>query len=126
MKNNSKTPMLIRRIILLLLDSLSIFVSFYASFMIFYNSLLSMQFMTHVLPEAVSLWIVTMGIFIFFKLYTSLWQFASVTELMNIILATLWSTFGACIISLVLGLYVPSALYIVYFLLLTYAAVNNC
>lgn len=119
MKNNSKTPMLIRRIILLLLDSLSIFVSFYASFMIFYNSLLSMQFITHVLPEAVSLWIVTMGIFIFFKLYTSLWQFASVTELMNIILATLWSTFGACIISLVLGLYVPSALYIVYFLLLT-------
>ena len=88
MKNNSKTPMLIRRIILLLIDSLSIFVSFYASFMIFYNSLLSMQFITHVLPEAVSLWIVTMGIFIFFKLYTSLWQFASVTELMNIILAT--------------------------------------
>lgn len=36
MKQNSKTPMLIRRIILLLLDSLSIFVSFYASFMIFY------------------------------------------------------------------------------------------
>ena len=119
MKQNSKTPMLIRRIVLLLIDSLSIFVSFYASFMIFYNSLLSMQFITYVLPEAVSLWIVTMGIFIFFKLYTSLWQFASVTELMNIILATLWSTFGACIISLVLGLYVPSALYIVYFLLLT-------
>lgn len=119
MKNNSKTPMLIRRIILLLLDSLSIFVSFYASFMIFYNSLLSMQFITHVLPEAVSLWIVTMGIFIFFKLYTSLWQFASVTELMNIILATLWSTFGACIINVLFRLDVASAVYIIYFLLLT-------
>ena len=119
MKNNSKTPMLIRRIILLLLDSLSIFVSFYASFMIFYNSLLSMRFITYVLPEAVSLWIVTMGIFIFFKLYTSLWQFASVTELMNIILATLWSTFGACIINVLFRLDVASALYIVYFLLLT-------
>lgn len=119
MKNNSKTPMLIRRIILLLVDSLSIFVSFYASFMIFYNSLLSMQFITHVLPEAVSLWIVTMGIFIFFKLYTSLWQFASVTELMNIILATLWSTLAASIINILFSLDVPFALYIVYFLLLT-------
>lgn len=119
MKNNSKTPMLIRRIILLLVDSLSIFVSFYASFMIFYNSLLSMQFITHVLPEAVSLWIVTMGIFIFFKLYTSLWQFASVTELMNIVLATLWSTFAGCIINILFGLDVPTVLYIVYFLLLT-------
>lgn len=119
MKNNSKTPMLIRRIILLLVDSLSIFVSFYASFMIFYNSLLSMQFITHVLPEAVSLWIVTMGIFIFFKLYTSLWQFASVTELMNIVLATLWSTFAGCIINILFGLDVPTVLYIVYFLLVT-------
>lgn len=119
MKQNSKTPMLIRRIILLLIDSLSIFASFYASFMIFYNSMLSMRFMTHALPEAVLLWIVTMGIFIFFKLYRSLWQFASVTELMNIVLATLWSTFAGCLICIVLGLHVPSVLYIVYFLLLT-------
>ena len=119
MKNNSKTPMLIRRIILLLIDSLSIFASFYASFMIFYNSMLSMRFMTHVLPEAVSLWIVTMGIFIFFKLYRSLWQFASVTELMNIILATLWSTLAASIINILFSLDVPSTFYIVYFLLLT-------
>ena len=66
--------------------------------------------------EAISL--IGLAIFITFRLYHSLWQFASIIELKNIIFASIMSAIANILICELTGNPLPRSCYFIYFLLL--------
>ena len=54
--------------------------------------------------------VVCLVIFTFFRLYRSLWEYASIDELRYIILAAVAAAAGGCVISNLMGVYLPRSL----------------
>ena len=81
-----------RRFILVLIDAISVVVAFYGALALYFNGPIESRFIQGSLPLAMVLLAVSLGLFAVMKLYSSLWQFASITELMNIVIATASST----------------------------------
>ena len=69
--------------------------------------------------------IIDILIFVIFKLYQSLWQFASVTELKNIIIACLIASLSNLLLSLVFNQYITTSFYFIYFLILIITVGGN-
>lgn len=119
--NNVKDrkQLLIRRLILLLVDSISVIVAFYGALALYFNGPIESRFIQGSLPLAMILLVISLGLFAVLKLYTSLWQFASVSELMNIVIATAMSTVVNVIICEAFGFSPPESTYFIYFMVVT-------
>lgn len=122
--NNVKDrkQLLIRRLILLLVDSISVIVAFYGALALYFNGPIESRFIQGSLPLAMILLVISLGLFAVLKLYTSLWQFASVSELMNIVIATAMSTVVNVIICEAFGFSPPESTYFYLF----YGCDNDC
>lgn len=113
-----RKQLLIRRAILICIDSLSIVVSFYGALSLYYNGLVGSEFAQGSVL-VILVWMISLAIFALLKLYQSLWQFASITELSNIVLAAILSTVANFTICEVGGFNPPESTYIIYLMLLT-------
>lgn len=108
-----------RRLVLVLLDILCVIVSGYLALFLRFNGPIPVEFLNRLLVMLIPMMIVGFLIFWFFRLYHSLWQFASVTELKNIVLATILDSLANLALFELTGNSLPRSAYFIYFLLLT-------
>ena len=115
-----RRQLIVRQTFLIFVDILCITVAFYGAFALFSNHLIEPRYFTGVASfTLVTLIISSLGFFSFLKFYHSLWQFASLTELKNILFGTLLSTAANIIISMVANCLGPVSVYLIYFMILT-------
>lgn len=115
-----RRQLIVRQTFLIFVDILCITVAFYGAFALFSNHLIEPRYFTGVASfTLVTLIISSLGFFAFLKFYHSLWQFASLTELKNILFGTLLSTAANIIISMVANCLGPVSVYLIYFMILT-------
>ncbi len=115
-----RRQLIVRQTFLIFVDILCITVAFYGAFTLFSNHLIEPRYFTGVASfTLVTLIISSLVFFAFLKFYHSLWQFASLTELKNILFGTLLSTAANIIISMVANCLGPVSVYLIYFMILT-------
>lgn len=109
----------VRQMMLIVIDIVSILVASYGSLLLRFNGGIENSYLQHMNTMFIFVILIDLAIFVINKLYHSLWQFASIVELKNILI----STFCASVINI--ALYevtqnsLPRSCYIIYFLLLT-------
>ena len=101
-----------------------IFSCFSALFLQFDGNLPSM-YLEKIFVLIIPIVIVDLLIFVIFKLYQSLWQFASITELKNIIIACLIASLSNLLLSLIFNQYITTSFYFIYFLILIITVGGN-
>ena len=111
--------MTMRQMILVVIDIMSILIASYGSLILRFNGHVEMEYLSHM--NAMMIFVILIGLVIFMinKLYHSLWQFASIVELKNILLATLSSSVINVVLYELTQNSLPRSCYIIYFLLLT-------
>lgn len=118
-KTRKNSRLNFRRIILVLLDSLCVALSGYGALLLRFNGPVPNQYLENLAVMLLPMVACGLVVFFYFKLYHSLWQFASIIELKNIVLATLAdSIINVCLLELT-GKVLPRSCYFIYFLLLT-------
>lgn len=113
-----KTQLNIRRIFLVSFDVISIIIAAYGSLLLRFNGPIESQYLHRVNILISSMILIGLAIFITFRLYHSLWQFASIIELKNIIFASIMSAIANILICELTGNPLPRSCYFIYFLLL--------
>ena len=113
-----KTQLNIRRIFLVSFDVISIIIAAYGSLLLRFNGPIESQYLHRVNILIGSMVLIGLAIFITFRLYHSLWQFASIIELKNIIFASIMSAIANILICELTGNPLPRSCYFIYFLLL--------
>ena len=113
-----KTQLNIRRIFLVSFDVISIISAAYGSLLLRFNGPIESQYLHRVNILIGSMILIGLAIFITFRLYHSLWQFASIIELKNIIFASIMSAIANILICELTGNPLPRSCYFIYFLLL--------
>ena len=110
-----------RIVALVLLDVMSIIVASFAALYVRFDfkfSEIPQSFLDRfegILPLNI---IFTLVFFVVWKLYKSVWRYASATELLNIVYATTCAAVAQAIVSLALGLRMPRSYYIIYWFLI--------
>ena len=108
-----------KRFVLVVFDIFSIVLSGYIALLLRFNGRIEAEYLEnlhHVLVPVAAAGIV---IFALLHLYRSLWQFASITELRNIIAASVLASVANFVICEVSGNGMPRSCYIIFFLFLT-------
>lgn len=111
--------MTVRQIILIVIDIVSVIIALYGSLFLRFNGEIESQYMSNVSQMMMLVIAISIIIFEINKLYHSLWQFASVIELKNILQSTILSSFVNIIIFEITKNNLPRSCYFIYFLLLT-------
>ncbi len=121
-KNINFLKIPINRIIaLVLMDIMSIVVASFAALYIRFDFSFSgipkeyMVCFEHIIPFNL---VITLLFFALWKLYKSVWRYASATELLNIVFATTCASVGQVIVSYALGYIMPRSYYVIYWFLL--------
>lgn len=108
-----------RQMMLIVIDVVSILIASYGSLLLRFNGSVENCYLQHMNTMIIFIILIDLAIFVINKLYHSLWQFASIVELKNILI----STFSASAVNIVLyeltQNILPRSCYIIYFLLLT-------
>lgn len=113
-----KTQLNIRRIFFVSFDVISIIIAAYGSLLLRFSGPIESQYLHRVNILIGSMILIGLAIFITFRLYHSLWQFASIIELKNIIFASIMSAIANILICELTGNPLPRSCYFIYFLLL--------
>lgn len=113
-----KTQLNLRRLILVGIDIFCIFIASYGSLILRFNGPIEAQYLANINIAIVPILIFGIAIFLGFRLYHSLWQFASITELRNIVFATIFSSCINVIVCETMNCPLPRSCYVIYFLLL--------
>lgn len=108
----------IRRFFLVGLDIISIIVAAYGSLLLRFNGPIDAMYLQRLNSIIFLLVLVNVAVFVCFRLYHSLWQFASITELKNIVLAAGLNSALNVTVCEVTGRGLPKSCYVIYFLLL--------
>lgn len=118
-ETRNKSQLNFRRIILMLVDSVCIALSGYGALLLRFNGPIPNQYLENLTVMLLPMIACGLVVFFYFKLYHSLWQFASIIELKNIVLATFAdSIVNVCLLEIT-GNDLPRSCYFIYFLLLT-------
>lgn len=111
----------VKTIIFLITDSLLINFSYMLSLIIkFDGHIQSSQFMLYLSrykEQFIYITLIKLAIFAFFKMYKSIWRYASVEELMNIVLASIISNLATLIYNFLIGSSLPISIYLIVILL---------
>lgn len=110
--------MLIRQFLLVILDFIIVIVSSYLSLFLRFNGPIDSLYLKHLSYVFLPVGLISIVIFGLFKLYRSLWQYASVPELRNIIYASICSAILNVVICEATGNKMPLSCYFIYFLLI--------
>lgn len=108
-----------KRIILMLLDAIWIIVAGYGALLLRFNGPIPEKYLYHLSVMLLPMIICGIFIFYYFKMYLSLWQFASIAELKNILYATSISSLANVCILEIFNNGLPRSCYFIYFLLIT-------
>ncbi len=103
----------IRKILLVIADIILANLSLYLALFIKYDAAIPQQYIGYFLDNALAITVVQIGILYLFGLYRSLWEYASIEEMMQIILGTLAAEGLGAIISLLTGKVYPVSVYFI-------------
>jgi FlaA1/EpsC-like NDP-sugar epimerase len=106
-----------RKVFLLIADIFLLNIAIYLALLIRFEGEIPEQFMNAFLNTNTILTIFSIFVFILFGLYTSLWNYASVDELIQIFLAAAVASVGSYPIGLLLHMPLPRSVYIISFML---------
>lgn len=107
-----------RRVILLIWDAMALLLSSYISLLLRFDSRIDSMYLNYIRHIAIPLLICGILIFYVFKLYNSLWRFASVSELKNILIACIINSFVYACICILMKNNMPRSSYAIFFLVL--------
>ena len=113
-----KAKLNLRRFFLVGIDIISIVIASYGALFLRFNGPIDPMFIARLNNIIIFLILIDLAVFVCFRLYHSLWQFASITELKNIIIAALTNSIINMIICEITGNGMPKSCYIIFFLLL--------
>ena len=114
-----------KRFLLGIVDVCCIIFSCFSALFLQFDGNLPSIYLEKIFVLIIPIVIVDLLIFVIFKLYQSLWQFASVTELKNIIIACLIASLSNLLLSLVFNQYITTSFYFIYFLILIITVGGN-
>ena len=114
-----KYQLRVRRIVLIAIDIISVFLGYYGSMLLYDQEMLNKSFLNETFPMFIILLLLSLIVFIMMKLYSSLWQFASMTELFNIVISTLLSTCLLIGINIAMGNHLAINVICGYFMIIT-------
>ena len=112
------TQMNLRKSILVIFDILCILIAGYGSLLLRFNGVIEKPYLSNMNTMIIPMVIIALGIFFGFHLYHSLWRFASIAELKNIIIATFIVSIVNALVCELTGFNLPRSCYIIYFLIL--------
>ena len=104
---------------LIIADILSIIFSLYGSLILRFEGSLEQTYISNINSVLLIVIILNIAILFLMKMYKSLWQFASVTELFNVITSSILCSLVNIVIFEIANKDLPEACYFFYFLLLT-------
>ena len=104
---------------LIIADILSIIFSLYGSLILRFEGSLEQTYISNINSVLLIVIILNIAILFLMKMYKSLWQFASVTELFNVITSSILCSLVNIVIFEIANKDLPEACYFLYFLLLT-------
>ena len=107
------------RIILAIIDIGVINISLYLSFALRFDNKIPQEYYTLFKETHVIVTVIALCSFIFFNLYNRIWKYASVNELIAIVLATSFNSLTAFGYTFMIGKTYPRSIYILFWLLLT-------
>lgn len=113
-----KSQILIRKTCLVAFDILSVIIAFFLSSIIAYNGHIELSFLQYSYYLLSVLIVSSLIFFVFMKLYDSLWRYASVNELLNVIIASCLSTIVYCILCAICPVNPPISTVFLYLLIL--------
>ena len=114
-----------KRFLLGIIDVGCIIFSCFSALFLQFDGNLSSIYLEKIFVLIIPIVIIDILIFVIFKLYQSLWQFASVTELKNIIITCLIASLSNLLLSLVFNQYITTSFYFIYFLILIITVGGN-
>ena len=109
----------VRQLMLIIVDILSIIFSLYGSLILRFEGSLEQTYISNINSVLLIVIILNIAILFLMKMYKSLWQFASVTELFNVITSSILCSLVNIVIFEIANKDLPEACYFLYFLLLT-------
>ena len=109
----------VRQLMLIIADILSIIFSLYGSLILRFEGSLEQTYISNINSVLLIVIILNIAILFLMKMYKSLWQFASVTELFNVITSSIFCSLVNIVIFEIANKDLPEACYFLYFLLLT-------
>jgi len=105
------------RIILAIIDIGVINISLYLSFALRFDNKIPQEYYTLFKETHVIVTVIALCSFIFFNLYNRIWKYASVNELIAIVLATSFNSLTALGYTFMIGKTYPRSIYILFWLL---------
>lgn len=117
--NNHKFQLTIRTLLLLILDIAFINISYYISLSLRFDGNIPKEYLDILMKNSVYFTIIMIVFFSLFRLYKSLWRYASIDELISVVEATFLGTTTIFIISLLENMKLPKSTYAISFLLIT-------
>jgi len=109
----------LRKILMAILDIGIINISLYLSFSLRFENKIPLQYITLFRETHVVVTVIALCSFIFFNLYNRIWKYASVNELIAIVLATSFSSLTVLGYTFMISKTFPRSIYILFWLLLT-------
>ncbi|MCR4431990.1 MAG: polysaccharide biosynthesis protein [Tepidanaerobacteraceae bacterium] len=109
----------IRKIILFFLDAGMIILSLFFSFMLRFEWKIPVEYIGQLKETVFPVVLIILACFYIFNLYDRLWRYASINELISIVLATFFGTFSVLFYTFITGNMYPRSIYILFWLLLT-------
>jgi FlaA1/EpsC-like NDP-sugar epimerase len=113
-----RSQILIRKTCLVAFDILSVIIAFFLSSIIAYNGHIELSFLRYSYYLLSGLIISSLIFFVLLRLYDSLWRYASVNELLNVIIASFLSTIVYCILCTICPVTPPISTVFLYLLIL--------
>lgn len=103
----------LRKILLVIADAILVNLSLCLALLIKFDTAIPQQYIDFLLKNALAVTVVQIAAFYFFGLYRSLWEYASIEEMMQIIMGTLAAEGLGLIVSLLTARVYPISIYIV-------------
>lgn len=113
-----RSQILIRKTCLVAFDILSVIIAFFLSSIIAYNGHIELSFLRYSYYLLSGLIVSSLIFFVLLRLYDSLWRYAFVNELLNVIIASVLSTIFYCILCMICPVTPPISTVFLYLLIL--------
>lgn len=113
-----RSQILIRKTCLVAFDILSVIIAFFLSSIIAYNGHIELSFLRYSYYLLSGLIVSSLIFFVLLRLYDSLWRYAFVNELLNVIIASFLSTIVYCILCTICPVTPPISTVFLYLLIL--------
>lgn len=102
----------VRSTLLVFIDIILINLIYLVSFLIRFEGSFNQEYLTIYLDNIVIITLIKIAVFYYFKLYTSLWKYASIEELMQIVMASIVANTGVVTFLVITQSHLPRSIYI--------------